>query len=48
MGHALSLVPQNSSGGESVPNLISWQASQVGTTGNEVNPMHRLPSALPG
>jgi len=25
----------------SVPNPIFWPAGQMGTTGNEVNPMHR-------
>jgi len=29
-------------GGKNVPNPIFWHASQMGTLGNEVSPIHRL------
>lgn len=31
----------NAPGGENVPNPIVWLASQMGTLGNEVNPIRR-------
>ena len=33
-------------GGKRVPNPIVWLASQMGTEGNEVSPIHRQPTKV--